>query len=212
MKKSAFLVIILLLTGSLRAQQYEKNILGVRGGLNLAYIHAEGNTSGNTSPRAGYHLGVSDQILLCSKLPLYIETGVTFSSRGGKFEGISFRPMYIQIPLLVNYRFDLGKRVAIQPFVGIYYGLGIGGKGRHDDGWADIFGERGMLRRSDLGTRMGIGVVVKRIWLSVGFDLGRLDNLAPGYSGWQPDTESRYSYDFDRLTTNSFTLSIGYNF
>lgn len=212
MKNSALLIMMLLLAGGVRAQRYEKNILGVRGGLNLAYIHAEGNTAGDTAPRAGYHLGVSDQILLWGRLPLYLETGVLFSSRGGRFDGISFRPMYIQIPLLVNYRFDIGQHFALQPFAGVYYGLGIGGKGRHDDGWADIFGERGMLRRSDLGMRMGIGLVVRRIWFSVGFDLGCLNNLAPDYSGWQPDTDSRYSFDFDRVTSNSFTLSVGYNF
>lgn len=215
MKKAFLLLAAFLAAGAVTAQSprpYEKNILGVRAGLNVAYIRASGGTSGSTSPRAGYHIGVSDQILLSGRLPLYVETGVVFSSRGGRFDGVSFRPMYLQVPLLVNYHFNIRGKIALQPFAGIYYGVGMDGKARHSDGWADIFGERGILRRSDLGVRMGVGAVLKRVWFSVGFDLGCLNNLAPGYTGWQYSDNNRYSYNFSALRNSSFTLSVGYNF
>ena len=71
---------------------------------------------------------MTDQFLLCNKLPFYLETGLAFSSRGGKVDGVSFRPSYLQIPVLVNYHFNIKDIVTIQPFAGLYYGLGIGGK------------------------------------------------------------------------------------
>lgn len=67
-------------------------------------------------------VAVVDQILLCNRLPFYLETGLAFSSRGGKVDGASFRPSYLQIPVLVNYHFNIKDIVTIQPFAGLYYG------------------------------------------------------------------------------------------
>lgn len=213
MKKLVPILTLLLLVGPLaRAQRYEKNILGVRSGLNLAYLHAEGNTTGNTSPRVGYHIGVSDQILLFAALPLYLETGVDFSSRGGRFDGLSFRPMYMQIPLTLHYRIGLGRQLALQPFAGAYFGAGIGGKARSESGWSDLFGQQGILRRTDFGVRFGLGLSVKRIWFGVRYDRGCTNLLDGKYAVWRPSPDSRYGYDFDRLTANCFTISVGYDF
>ena len=94
----------ILLANAVSAQNHEKNILGVRAGLNLSsYSISESGVSVSTDSRAAFHVAVSDQILLCDRLPFYLETGLAFSSRGGKLSGVSFRPSYLQIPVLVNY-------------------------------------------------------------------------------------------------------------
>ena len=129
MKKVLLIVAAILLTNAVSAQNHEKNILGVRAGLNLSsYSISESGVSVSTDSRAAFHVAVSDQILLCDRLPFYLETGLAFSSRGGKLSGVSFRPSYLQIPVLVNYHFNIKDIVTIQPFAGLYYGLGIGGK------------------------------------------------------------------------------------
>ena len=149
-------VAAILLANAVSAQNYEKNILGVRAGLNLSsYSISAGGASISTDSRASFHVAVTDQILLCNKLPFYLETGLAFSSRGGKVDGVSFRPSYLQIPVLVNYHFNIKDIVTIQPFAGLYYGLGIGGKVKVGDEKGDIFGDEGGLKRSDLGVRLG---------------------------------------------------------
>lgn len=200
MKKTLLLLTALLLAGAALAQNYEKNILGVRAGLNLSSLSISGGgLSISTDSRAAFHVAVVDQILLCNKLPFYLETGLAFSSRGGKVDGMSFRPSYLQIPVLVNYHFNIKDIVTIQPFAGLYYGFGIGGKIKIGDEKGDIFGDEGGLKRSDLGVRLGAGVVWNRIYFGLGYDIGCL-NLAK-----ESDGEGK-------MRNNCFSISVGYNF
>ena len=207
MKRYLLLLCAVLLTGAVRAQRLEKNLLGVRAGLELSYIRATGEyVYGTTNPRTGFRLGVSDQVLLWRGIPLYVETGVHFSSRGGRFNGVSFRPMYMQIPLLATWRFRLGERVSIRPYAGVCYDVGIGGKARTPEGWDDLFGNAGFIRRSDLTLRAGAEVSWRRICLSAGFDAGSLDLLRPDYQ------TPLLPAGIERLRSRSFTFCIGYDF
>ena len=193
--------------GAQRPERYEKNLLGVRAGLELSYIRAAGEyVYGTTAPRMGFRLGVADQVLLWRSIPLYVETGVHFSSRGGRHAGISFRPMYFQVPLLATWRFRLGERVSIRPYAGVCYDVGIGGKARTPEGWDDLFGASGFLRRSDLTLRAGAEVSWRRICLSAGFDAGSLDLLRPDYQ------TPLLPAGIERLRSRSFTFCIGYDF
>lgn len=210
MKRVLLILTAVLLTmtaGAQRPERYEKNLLGVRAGLELSYIRAAGEyVYGTTAPRMGFRLGVSDQVLLWHALPLYVETGVHFASRGGRHAGISFRPMYFQVPLLATWRFHPGKRLRIRPFAGVCYGVGIGGKARMSEEWADLFGASGFLRRSDLTLRAGAEVSWRRICLSAGFDAGSLDLLRPDYQ------TPLLPAGIERLRSRSFTFCIGYDF
>lgn len=208
MKRYAFILLVLLSAGAVRAQRYEKNILGVRAGVNVSTcaISIE-DVRINTGSRAGFHFAVTDQILLHRSLPLYLETGIGFSSRGGRaaaeiygdIYNMTMRPFYMQVPLLVNYHFHIRDLLTIQPFAGLYYGLGIGGKVKVGDEKGDIFGDEGGLKRSDLGVRLGAGVVWKRIYFGLGYDIGCL-NLVK-----ESDGEGT-------MRNNCFTISVGYNF
>ena len=162
---------------------------------------SSGGASGATNGRTGFHISVSDQILLSDKLPFYLETGLAFSSRGGKLGILNFRPSYIQVPVLLNYHFNIKNVVTIQPFAGLYYGLGIGGKIKDKTSGekADIFGDDGLLKRSDLGVRLGAGVVWKRIYFGLGYDIGCLNLIK------ESDGEGT-------MRNNCFTISVGYNF
>ena len=85
MKRYALILLVLLLAGSVRAQQREKNILGVRAGLNISKLAVSAEDMPiSIGWRTGFRFAVSDQVLLTRKLPLYLETGVDVSSRGGK--------------------------------------------------------------------------------------------------------------------------------
>lgn len=70
MKRYAFILLVLLSAGAVRAQRYEKNILGVRAGVNVSTcdISIE-DVRINTGSRAGFHFAVTDQILLHRSLP-----------------------------------------------------------------------------------------------------------------------------------------------
>lgn len=217
MKNYTLLLLVLLLTGSARAQQPEKNILGVRAGLNVSKLTVSVEDMRiSTGWRTGFHFAVSDQVLLTRRLPLYLETGVDFSSRGGKIALAQYgevyqatpRPFYLQVPLLFNYHFNIRNLLTIQPFAGIYGGVGLRGRMEFDDlGKEELFGDRGMLYRLDFGVRAGVGFVVKRIYLGISYDIGCMNQFKNG---------SFFSYESRtraiEIHNDCLSVMIGYNF
>ena len=208
MKKVLLIVAAILLANAVSAQNYEKNILGVRAGLNLSsYSISAGGASISTDSRASFHVAVTDQILLHRSLPLYLETGIGFSSRGGRaaaeiygdIYNMTMRPFYMQAPLLVNYHFHIRDLLTIQPFAGIYGGVGIRGAMKTEYGNEDMFSAPGFLSRMDFGVRAGAGFVIRRIYLGISYDIGCL-NLVK-----ESDGEGT-------MRNNCFTISVGYNF
>lgn len=209
MKKAIFLLAALLLTGAAQAQRHEKNILGVRAGLNVSHLtdKVSGDLRVLTDPRVAYHVAVTDQILLSRGVPFYLETGLAFTSLGGDTGKEVARPLYLQVPLLINYHFDFGD-LTFQPFAGLYYGFGVGGDLKYDDDWVgnpfkekeDYFGSDSNIGRSDLGVRLGVGLVFKRFFLGVHYDLGCLNILKSDAANGET------------IRNNTLSISVGYNF
>lgn len=112
---------------------------------------------------------------------------------------MTMRPFYMQAPLLVNYHFHIRDLLTIQPFAGIYGGVGIRGAMKTEYGNEDMFSAPGFLSRMDFGVRLGAGVVWKRIYFGLGYDIGCL-NLVK-----ESDGEGT-------MRNNCFTISVGYNF
>lgn len=76
MKKAFLILAAILLATAVSAQNHEKNILGVRAGLNLSsYSISESGVSLSTDSPGLVPRRVVDQILLCNRLPFYLETG-----------------------------------------------------------------------------------------------------------------------------------------
>ena len=185
MKRYAFILLVLLSAGAVRAQRYEKNILGVRAGVNVSTcdISIE-DVRINTGSRAGFHFAVTDQILLHRSLPFYM-----------------------QVPLLVNYHFHIRDLLTIQPFAGIYGGVGIRGAMKTEYGNEDMFSAPGFLSRMDFGVRAGAGFVIRRIYLGISYDIGCRDLFRGGeFFGYALQPESA------EIRNNCLTVNIGYNF
>ena len=191
-----------------RSQNPERNLIVVHGGANIAFFAAAyDNLSGTTSPRAGYYAGVTDHIRLHRRIPLYIGTGLLFSSRGGRYMGFSARPMYLQVPLTIDCRIRCSRTLSIIPTVGAWYGAGIGGKLRHNDGWAELYAPEGPMRRSDVGLRIGVALGWGRFRLEAGYEPG-LRNLA------RPDATptTLLPVRFTRMHSHCFTIGLGCEF
>lgn len=187
-------------------RNFPKNIFGVRAGLNVAKMSGDW-----IEPKSavGFHVGANYQRLLIKNAPLYFETGIYFTMKGFKddsaVEGMDeytieakTNPMYVQIPILFNYKFHLGNDFTLAPFVGGYYAVGVAGKYKEtengeDAGEADLFGgEEPFLKRSDAGVNVGLNATYKKFNLGLGYEIGILDNYG--------------------LKNRCFTLTVGYNF
>lgn len=214
MKRLFLLLLAVALAGPVAAQRG----FGVRAGLNVSDMTlSAGGASYSFTSRARFHVGLAYQTPLTRTVPLFFETGLYYTGRGATLGSGLFEDMegkvklgmhYLQLPVMVGFHLDLG-RVALQPMVGLYYGLGVGGKLTVDgvDDSLDLFkeieidGQRGkMLKRSDAGVRFGLNALFgDRFLIGAGYDLGFL-NVAHGTTGE------------GKLRNGSFFLSVGYNF
>lgn len=209
MKKLFLVLICFAFAVSTSAQ--EKSIFGVRAGLNVASMDfsASGVTLSPDS-KVSFQLGAAYQYNFLSSLPFYVETGLYFTGRGCKIdnegETLKANLYYLQVPVLVSYHFDVADAVSIQPYAGVYYGLGVSGKFKQGDYKTSAFKDDQdipqALKRSDFGLRFGVGVgFLKRYYAGLGYDLG-LMNI------------SKSGGEFDGLKTKNgcFYIQVGYNF
>lgn len=192
---------------------------GVRLGMNINKIYwtYEGVEDDEMKSKVGFNLGGACSVNLTRKLPLFVETGLYLQYKGAKekggdgdesYEG-KYKIWYLEIPAVLSYHIDI-DRFTVQPFAGVYYALGIGGKmkgsytyqGVTETDKEDLFGkdENGdynYFKRSDFGLRFGCGLAYESIYFGLGYDLG-LTNIS--------------QFDNEESKNRSFFITLGYNF
>lgn len=154
----------------------------------------------------GFHLGVGMDYGFSENWSL--QSGLIISSKGYKYDkevlGADFkaRPIYLDIPILAAYKFNISDNTKFVINAGPYLAFGLGGKGKFDvDGAEDIKvfkGEDGMSR-FDLGIQYGIGLEISEHYLV---------NLT-GQNGficpWDVD-------EGDKPKNMTFSIGVGYRF
>lgn len=191
---------------------------GIRAGLNLANAScSENGHSVSLDSRAAFHVGVIADVPLMQSL--YVQTGLYLQNKGAKYEEShngwkekdTFKPMYLQIPLLASYRYDFSDAVQLQVNVGPYFAYGIGGKAKmseEDNGdtesWEiDFFGDKDEEtsmgnKRFDSGLQIGGGLTfAQRYYLGVTYEFG-FANIS--------------KWDGTEIKNKNLMVSIGYNF
>lgn len=184
---------MMLLAMSTTAQDFQKNIFGVRAGLNISSMSLSGDNSDfslKTKSKAGIHIGFDYQRLLLKSMPLYLETGLFYSNKGFKYDTADIEwaeddevQHNLLIPMIVNYKIRLPHNFAIEPAAGLYYSCSVASVGYID-------------AESDFGLKVGVGATWKSIYLGIGYELGFL-NLG---------------YDEVKAKNRNFMISVGYNF
>jgi hypothetical protein len=221
MKKLISLILVVLLAMPAFAQ-YESNrkrsrfnhndtehYYGIRLGLNIASLSSE-TVEFDMDSRTGLAFGGIFGFQLANSTPLWLETGLFYSEKGGKthvpyiVEGrtleqtqkVTSRLCYLQAPVVVKYSFDVFDDFYIQPFLGGYLSLGVGGKTKY---YGDRISESSFdsFTRFDGGLRLGCGAEYKMVYAELGFDFGLAD-INKG--------------DFDAIHTRNFFVNVGVNF
>lgn len=88
-----------------------------------------------------------------------LQSGLMISSKGYKYDGFKARPIYLDIPILAAYKFNISDNTKFVINAGPYLAIGLGGKNKVDgiDESEKIFGDDGW-KRFDLGIQYGIGL------------------------------------------------------
>lgn len=220
MKKVLFFVAAVMLLGSASAQGLQKNIFGVRAGANISNLSINFDEM-NMDFKPSFNAGVSYERLLLSSTPLYLETGLYYTNKGAKQgawedeDGLyQFSLNYLEVPVMVNYKFHLGNNFALYPSAGLYYAFGVGGSEQEKYKEIDeegtyieiskynVFGADRMLKRSDFGYRVSVSAMWKNIVLTAGYE-GSILNT------WQDSGDENLSL---KMRNSNIFISLGYNF
>jgi hypothetical protein len=185
---------------------YGRNIpygyFGLRLGLNVATVNSTDRYLDGGKTLSGVNIGAVGGFQVAPATPLFFETGLLYSEKGGKgnADGHSFTYSlnYLEMPLVMKYSIDLDRYFSIQPFGGVYGAVGISGKMK-DFGSRrsySAFDDEG-FRRLDAGLRLGCGVQIGMLYGELGYDVG-LANISRDY--------------FDSAHTGCFFATAGLNF
>ena len=200
--KKLFLIVALAVSAiAAQAQKAEKGDfnIGLTVGFGMADIRVEDRADDQQGILNFSLGGVVDYTFADN---FFLESGITLQRKGCEFETedglFSYTRIvnlwYVQVPVLLNYKFNLGS-VSLIPQVGPYIGYGIGGKTRNEttisilgeeevveedeeEEKVDSFGDKEgqFSNRFDFGFRFaGCLGIKERMKITLGYDLGCLD-------------------------------------
>lgn len=157
--------------------------IGLTAGMNVSNISHQ-----NTDSRIGFNVGVRGEYNFTSNV--YGNLGLLFSQKGSRtettLEGVKGtyvqNPGYLEIPLHVGYRFNMGNDISIFGETGPYFAFGVCGKTKFDvdssigysyDSSTDFFKEDGDNAKSfDAGWGLRAGVEISSFQISLGYEHG----------------------------------------
>lgn len=178
---------------------------GLRFGMSTSHVLSDAPSLNGSGLKSGMNVGAVGGVQISPQLPMFFETGLEYSEKGGKgsLNGNKFSVglNYLEVPLVLKYSAQIADATAIEPFIGGYVGLGISGKVKDYNelkaysSYSDNYGAN--FKRTDGGIRVGCGIAFEFLYAELGYDFG-LRNIGDN--------------DFDDTHNGSLFLNIGVNF
>lgn len=154
---------------------------GFRIGPTFSTVNSDDANLDGGNSQTGLTLGAVMGFQLSDDIPLFLETGLSYTEKGGKKtltgKKMTYDLNYLEIPILVKYIYDIDGHFSVQPLFGGYLSYGISGKIKN-------FGERHAqdsfsdttFKRFDGGLRIGCGVSYDLFYADLSYDIG-LSNI-----------------------------------
>lgn len=178
---------------------------GVRLGLNAGSVRSDAPSLDGNEMKTGLNIGVAIGTQLSRYTPLFIESGLYYSQKGGKssnglgdYGKFTYDLNYLELPILLKYKHFTRSGVSIEPFAGGFISCGVAGNIKdYAERQAFSSFSDGYFNRIDGGIKLGCGVGYGIGYAEVAYDFG-LANVGQ-------DT-------FDDTHTGCLTINIGVNF
>ena len=154
----------------------------------------------------GFNLGVGMDYGFSESWSL--QSGLIISSKGHKVkDDYKDRPIYLDIPILAAYKFNISENTKFVINAGPYLAFGLGGKCKFDEGgdyklFKGEDGDDAEYSRFDLGLQYGIGLEIGDHYLV---------NLT-GQNGFICPFDYPDGYDGDKPKNMTFSIGVGYRF
>lgn len=175
MKKSFFLLMTaMLLLCSAGAQAQIK--LGVQGGVDLTKLTLKPK-SFDASDHLGFYIGPTVKFAIPVS-GLAADISALYDVQSSKIDGVKIERKYVNVPLNLRARLDMGDSFSLFGFVGPQFSFNVG-----DDsfswGSAESYKSTFQLKKSLFSTNLGGGILVKHIQITVKYNIpvGRTGDL-----------------------------------
>lgn len=173
-------------------------------GMAIASVHSDAPILDGSDPKVGLDVGFSVGTRIAPRTPLFFETGLSYTEKGGKgeYQGDKFTYSldYLEVPLLLKYKYYASPGLSIEPFAGGYLALGVGGKIKdygNREAYSSFGDDQASFKRFDGGIRIGCGLRYDLLHFGLSYDIG-LANVG--------------HYDFEDTRTGSLNLNVGVTF
>ena len=176
--------------------------VGLRVGMNASHVNSDSPLLDGSSMKSGLNIGIAAGTQLTYRAPLFIESGLYYSQKGGKSDSgsgkFTYDLNYLEVPVIIKYKHFVGNQTSIQPYAGGYLAVAT-------DGQIKNYGTRtafssyddGYFNRFDGGLKIGCGVGYNMLYLDASYDIG-LANIGQD--------------NFDDTHNGCFTINVGVNF
>ena len=175
---------------------------GLRLGAALSTVNSDDKQLDGGSAQTGLNVGAVLGYQLVPSSPVYLETGLFYTEKGGKgvhnSKNFTYNLNYLEVPLLLKYEIDTNSPVSIVPFMGGYLACGVGGQIKdYGDRKAFSSFDDNTFKRFDGGLRIGCGIQYDIIYAEAAYEFG-LANICDDA--------------FDTSHNRCFYLNCGVNF
>lgn len=155
---------------------------GLRLGLSVSTINSDEERLDAPGSRSGLNLGAVIGYELSSGTPVYLESGLFYTEKGGKYSEngckLKYNLNYLKLPILLKYNIELEDPFCITPFVGGYFAYGIGGKIKDYNTKQSMSAFSDFnFKRFDGGLTIGCGFSYQIIYGELSYDFG-LTNIS----------------------------------
>ena len=186
-------------------EDYKKEYLyyyGLRLSMNLSTVSCDDSYLDGGDIQAGLNIGALVGFQLSPQAPVYLESGLFYTEKGGKGKNqgkkFIYNLNYLEVPVVIKYKFDVDGDFSVHPFAGGYMAWGIGGRIKNygDRETYKTFCEDN-FKRFDGGIRLGCGFEYQILYGEMAYDLG-IANI--GHD------------DFGSSKNGCFSINFGVNF
>lgn len=164
---------------------------GVRLGMTIASVGGEkGFLSDKVTPikndlggKAGLTLAGIVGLRLSDSTPVFLESGLYYTQRGGKDGNLEVTYNNLEVPVLIKYGFEATPDIAILPFIGPYFSYAVSGNTKQKE-YATFYSKEktgtfdedhavtGGFKRPNMGIKVGCGAEWNMLYLEVGYQFG----------------------------------------
>lgn len=176
---------------------------GLRIGSAFSTVNSDDSQLDGGDSQTGLTVGAVVGLPLTYRVPLYFETGIYYTEKGGKKDISDGKKMtydlnYIEVPLTLKYIYSPDGHFSVQPLFGGYIACGVGGKIKNfNNREAQNSFSDDNFKRFDGGLRLGCGIGYDVFYMDLTYDIG-LSNICH-------DT-------FDTSHNGCLSLNFGVNF